>query len=234
MHLQGHPLDLPGLVRIYQAVPLVPHPARFGLANHLVPLAAEYSIILAVPDLVRLNGVLETPVLNQASPEAKALGIFGSERSPNVPSGHLLVVVTAAAGFWRVLCFLCYSLALDEFLSTRLHLVEGLVPIHASRREEGIHEILGRCRLVDHKHSLAALRSVWAIMINSDNFIFGHTCLRRSRGRNQIKNCDAILRLCGKLVFGRGRPRLVVAPKGKRELIRLLQHFHFFFRLFLA
>jgi hypothetical protein len=225
---------MPGLVRLYQAVPLVPHPARFGLANHLDPLAAEYSIILAVPDLVRLNGVLETPVLNQASPEAKALGIFGSEGSPNVPCGHLLVIFTAAAGFWRVLCFLCYSLALDEFLSTRLHLVEGLVPIHASRRDEGIHEILGRCRLVDHKHSLAALRSVWAIMFNSDNFIFLHPCLRRSRRRNQIKNCDAILRLCGKLVFGRGRPRLVVAPKGKRELISLLQHFHYFLRLILA
>ena len=234
MHLQGHPLDLPGLVRIYQAVPLVPQPARLGLANHLHPLPAEYSIILPMPDLVGLNGVLEASVLDQPSTEAKALCIFSSERSPNVPCGHLLVVVTAAAGLGRVLGFLCYSLALDQFLGARLHLVEGLVPIHASRREEGIHKILGRCRLVDHKHSLAALRSVWAIMFNSDNFIFSHPCLRRSRRRNQIKNCDAILRLCGKLVFGRGCPRLVVAPKGKRELIRLLQRFHFFLRLFLA
>lgn len=133
MHLQGHPLVLPGLVRVYQAVPLVPHSERLGLAHHLHPLPAEYSIILPVPDLVRLNGVLETSVLNQASTEAKALGIFGSEGSPNVPCGHLLVIVTAAAGLWRVLCFLCYCLALDEFLSTRLHLVEGQVPIHASR-----------------------------------------------------------------------------------------------------
>ena len=157
MHLQGHPLVLPGLVRRYQAVPLVPHSACLGLANHLDPLPAEYPIILPVPDLVRLNGVLETSVLNQPSPEAKALGIFGSQGSPNVPCGHLLVIVTAAAGLWRVLSFLCYCLALDEFLSARLHLVEGQVPIHASRREEGIHEILGRCRLVDHKHSLATL-----------------------------------------------------------------------------
>ena len=234
MHLQGHSLDLPGLVRGYQAVPLVSHSACLGLAHHLDPLPAEYSIILPVPDLVRLNRVLETSVLDQASTEAKALGIFGSERSPNVPCGHLLVIVTAAAGLWRVLSFLCYCLALDEFLSACLHLVEGQVPIHASWREEGIHEILGRCRLIDHKHCLAALRSVWAIMFNSDNFIFSHPCLRRSRRRYQIKNCDAILRLCGKLVFGRGRPRLVVAPERKRELIRLLQRFHFFLRLFLA
>ena len=43
------------------------------------PLPAENPIILSMPDLVRLNGVLETSILNQPSTETKALGIFGSE-----------------------------------------------------------------------------------------------------------------------------------------------------------
>lgn len=234
VHLHGHPLVLPGLVRRDQAVALVPKSARLCLANHLDPLSAENPIILPMPDLVRLNGVLKASILNQPSTETKALGVLSSEWSPYVSSCHLLVIVTAAAGLWRVFSFLCYSLAFYQFLSACLHLIEGQVPIHAGRWEEGIHEILGSCRLVHQKHSLAALRSVWAIMFNSDIFIFCHSCLRRSRGRNQIKNCYAILRLRCKLVFSWGCPRLVVPPKGKRKLIRLLQQFLLFLRLFLG
>lgn len=97
MHRHGHPRDLPGLVRRDQAVPLVPLSEGIGLVYHLDSLAAEYSIILPVPDLVRLYGVLKASILNYPSTETKALCVFGSEGSPNVSSRHLLVVVAAAA-----------------------------------------------------------------------------------------------------------------------------------------
>ena len=79
MHLHGHPLILPGLVRRDQAVPLVPKSARLCFVYHMDPLPAENPIILPMPDLVSLNGVLEASILNQPSTETKALGVFGSE-----------------------------------------------------------------------------------------------------------------------------------------------------------